>query len=179
MSRFLLPLGGFALLVIVLIVGLKHAPDKSIIPSPLIGKSVPQFSLHNLVDGGPPVRDSLLRGRWSLVNVWGTWCFECKAEHQALLLIKREGQVPIIGIDWKDTDPDAQAWLEQLGNPYDCVGTDHDGRVAIDWGVYGAPESFLVSPDGKIVEKQVGAMTAEIWHQKFLPHLQAAGAGGL
>jgi cytochrome c biogenesis protein CcmG/thiol:disulfide interchange protein DsbE len=180
MTRFLLPLGAFALLVVVLIVGLRHAPEKDIIPSPLIGKSAPQFSLHNLFEGRPEVGNVALRGRWSLVNVWGTWCFECKAEHEALLFIKREGKVPIIGIDWKDNDADAQSWLEQLGNPYDAVGTDHDGRVAIDWGVYGAPESFLISPEGKIVEKRVGAMTPQIWQQKFLPHLQAAiGPGGL
>jgi cytochrome c biogenesis protein CcmG, thiol:disulfide interchange protein DsbE len=176
--RFLLPLGAFALLVVVLIVGLRHAPEKSIIPSPLMGKSAPQFSLHNLFDGQDQVNTGALRGHWTLVNVWGTWCGECRAEHEALLQIKREGQVPIIGIDWKDSDEDAQAWLAQLGNPYESVGTDHDGRVAIDWGVYGAPESFLISPDGKVVEKEVGAITAQIWQQKFLPHLQAGASTG-
>jgi cytochrome c biogenesis protein CcmG, thiol:disulfide interchange protein DsbE len=169
MTRFLLPLGGFALLVVVLIVGLKHAPEKNIIPSPLIGKSAPQFQLHNLFNGQSPVSAVALRGRWSLVNVWGTWCGECRAEHQALLQIKQEGQVPIIGIDWKDQDEEAQEWLTQLGNPYEMVGTDHDGRVAIDWGVYGAPESFLVNPSGTIVYKHIGALSAEIWQQRFLP----------
>ena len=173
MIRFLLPLGAFTLLVVVLIVGLRHAPEKNIIPSPLIGKSAPQFALNNLSDGQTPVSAASLRGHWSLVNVWGTWCPECRAEHDALLQIKREGQVPIIGIDWKDTDDEAQAWLSQLGNPYDTVGTDHDGRVAIDWGVYAAPESFLINPDGVVVYKVIGAMTAEIWHQKCLPLIQA------
>ena len=177
MNRFLLPLTAFALLLVVLIVGLRHAPQKNIIPSPLIGKSAPQFSLNNLLDSSSPVDAQLLRGHWSLVNVWGTWCFECRAEHEALLQIKREGQIPIIGIDWKDQDEDAQAWLQQLGNPYQVVGTDHDGRVAIDWGVYGAPESFLIDPDGKVVDKEVGPMTMQIWQQKFLPHLRRAAGG--
>jgi cytochrome c biogenesis protein CcmG/thiol:disulfide interchange protein DsbE len=176
--RFLLPLGAFALLVVVLIVGLAHAPEKNIIPSPLIGKSAPQFSLHNLFEGQGQVSGAVLRGHWSLVNVWGTWCGECRAEHEALLQIKREGQVPIIGIDWKDTDEDAQSWLTQLGNPYESIGTDHDGRVAIDWGVYGAPESFLVSPEGTVVYKQIGAITPQIWHQKFLPIIQAKMGSG-
>jgi cytochrome c biogenesis protein CcmG/thiol:disulfide interchange protein DsbE len=177
-SRFLLPLAAFGLLLVVLIVGLKHAPQKNIIPSPLIGKSAPAFQLHNLFDGQGPVSAIALKGRWSLVNVWGTWCGECRAEHQALLQIKQEGQVPIIGIDWKDQDEDAQAWLMQLGNPYEAVGTDHDGRVAIDWGVYGAPESFLVNPQGTIVYKQIGAMTPDIWQQRFLPLIRARGVGG-
>jgi cytochrome c biogenesis protein CcmG/thiol:disulfide interchange protein DsbE len=177
MSRFLLPLAAFGLLLVVLIVGLKHAPDKNIIPSPLIGKSAPAFQLRNLFDGQIAVSAVALKGRWSLVNVWGTWCGECRAEHQALLQIKQEGQVPIIGIDWKDQDEDAQAWLTQLGNPYEAVGTDHDGRVAIDWGVYGAPESFLVNPQGMIVYKQIGAMTPQIWQQRFLPLINATGGG--
>jgi cytochrome c biogenesis protein CcmG/thiol:disulfide interchange protein DsbE len=177
-TRFLLPLGVFALLVVVLIAGLQHAPEKNIIPSPLIGRSAPQFSLRNLLDDKTPVSSDLLRGHWSLVNVWGTWCAECRAEHEALLQIQREGQVPIIGIDWKDSDDDAQAWLAQLGNPYASVGTDHDGRVAIDWGVYGAPETFLVSPAGTVVYKQIGAMTPQIWQQQFLPRMRAAEAAG-
>lgn len=185
MTRFLLPLTAFALLVVVLVVGLRHAPQKSIIPSPLIGKGAPQFALRNLFDGQTQVNTGLLKGRWSLVNVWGTWCAECRAEHEALLQIKSEGQVPIIGIDWKDSDEEAQAWLAQLGNPYESVGTDHDGRVAIDWGVYGAPETFLISPAGTVVYKQIGALTPQIWRQKFLPLVlgpagvpAVAGAGG-
>jgi cytochrome c biogenesis protein CcmG/thiol:disulfide interchange protein DsbE len=176
-NRFLLPLAAFALLLVVLVVGLKHAPQKSIIPSPLIGKSAPQFTLRNLFDGRAPVSAALLRGRWSLVNVWGTWCGECRAEHEALLQIKRDGQVPIIGIDWKDQDEDAQSWLEQLGNPYETVGTDHDGRVAIDWGVYAAPESFLISPTGTVVYKQIGAITPQIWREQILPRMRAQAGG--
>jgi len=169
--RFLWPLGVFALLVVVLVVGLVHAPDKGVIHSPLLGKNAPDFSLPNLSPGAAAVTGAQLKGGWHLVNVWGTWCFECRNEHPALLQIQQQGRVPIIGIDWKDEDESARSWLQQLGDPYAAIGTDHDGRVAIDWGVYGAPESFLVDPAGTVVEKWVGAMTPEIWQQKFLPHL--------
>jgi cytochrome c biogenesis protein CcmG/thiol:disulfide interchange protein DsbE len=180
MKRFLLPLGVFALLVIVLAVGIVHAPkngSKEII-SPLLGKPAPQFSLPKLIDASQQLDSKALLGEWHLVNVWGTWCGECRVEHATLLQIKNEGRVPIIGIDWKDEDAAAIAWLTQLGNPYAAIATDHDGRAAIDWGVYGAPESFLVSPQGIIVEKHVGAMSMEDWNQKFLPHLSAAANSG-
>ncbi len=176
MNRFLLPLAGFALLLAVLLVGLARAPQKSILPSPLIGKPVPQFTLPNLFDNTGQVSSDSLKGHWSLVNVWGTWCVECRAEHEVLLQIKQEARVPIIGIDWKDQNEDALTWLEQLGNPYERVGTDRDGRVAIDWGVYGAPESFLISPAGTVVYKHIGAMTPQVWQREFLPRV-AAGPG--
>jgi cytochrome c biogenesis protein CcmG, thiol:disulfide interchange protein DsbE len=177
MNRFLLPLAAFGLLVIVLVVGLMHAPNKELIASPLIGRSAPEFTLPNLNAGDAPVSAAMLHGGWHLVNIWGTWCFECRAEHGELLQIAKAGQVPIIGIDWKDTNADAEQWLTVLGNPYAAVGTDQDGRVAIDWGVYGAPESFLVDPQGKVVEKLVGPMSAELWQDKFLPHLNPAAGG--
>ena len=174
MNRFLLPLAAFALLLVVLLVGLKRAPEKSILPSPLIGKPVPQFTLPNLFDNTQPVSSESLKGHWSLVNVWGTWCVECRAEHQVLLQIKQQAQVPIIGIDWKDQNEDALSWLAQLGNPYALVATDGDGRVAIDWGVYGAPESFLISPAGTVIYKHIGAMTDQVWQREFLPRVNAA-----
>jgi cytochrome c biogenesis protein CcmG, thiol:disulfide interchange protein DsbE len=173
-NRFLLPLAGFVLLLVVLLVGLKRAPDKSILPSPLIGKPVPQFTLPNLFDNAQPVSSESLKGRWLLVNVWGTWCVECRAEHQVLLQIKQQARVPILGIDWKDQNEDALAWLAQLGNPYERVATDRDGRAAIDWGVYGAPESFLINPAGTVVYKHIGAMTEQVWQSEFLPRVNAA-----
>lgn len=174
MNRFVLPLAAFVLLLVVLLVGLKRAPDKNNLPSPLIGKPVPQFTLPNLFDTTQPLSSEALKGHWSLVNVWGTWCVECRAEHAALLQIKQEARVPIIGIDWKDQDEDALTWLAQLGNPYERVGTDHEGRVAIDWGVYGAPESFLINPSGTVVYKHIGAMTSQVWQREFLPRVSAA-----
>jgi cytochrome c biogenesis protein CcmG/thiol:disulfide interchange protein DsbE len=180
MKRSLLPLIAFALIVAVLAFGIFNAPKNGskIIVSPLLGKSAPQFTLPKLIDVGQKYDAGSLRGGWHLVNVWGTWCFECRAEHETLLQIKKQGRVPIIGIDWKDDDAAAVDWLAQLGNPYETVAADHDGRVAIDWGVYGAPESFLVSPQGIVVEKQTGAMTLEDWQSRFLPHLAAAAPTG-
>jgi cytochrome c biogenesis protein CcmG, thiol:disulfide interchange protein DsbE len=177
-KRFLWPLGIFAALVIVLLVGLKHAPEKGVIKSPLIGKAAPEFKVPLLTDGTQHFETAALKGGWHLVNIWGTWCFECRNEHATLLAIKSEGKIPIIGIDWRDEDTAAMQWLSQLGNPYETVAADRDGRVAIDWGVYGAPESFLVNPEGVIVEKQVGAMTIEDWQSRFLPHL-TAGANAI
>ncbi|HEY1725646.1 MAG TPA: DsbE family thiol:disulfide interchange protein [Steroidobacteraceae bacterium] len=178
MNRFLLPLAVFVLLLAVLLVGLRRAPDKSILPSPLIGKPAPQFTLPNLFDNTSPLQSDSLKGHWSLVNVWGTWCVECRAEHSVLLQIKQEARVPIIGIDWRDHDEDALSWLAQLGNPYQRVGTDHDGKVAIDWGVYGAPESFLIDPAGTVVYKHIGPLTMPVWQHEFLPRLsRPAGPG--
>lgn len=178
MNRFLLPLAAFVLLLGVLLVGLKRAPDKANLPSPLIGKPAPQFTLPNLFDNTQSLSSEALKGHWTLVNVWGTWCVECRAEHAALLQIKQEARVPIIGIDWKDQDQEAMSWLAELGNPYQRVGTDHDGRVAIDWGVYGAPESFLVNPSGTVVFKHIGAMTAQVWQRDFLPRVSGAATPG-
>lgn len=118
MNRFVLPLVAFALLLLVLIAGLRHAPEKGVIVSPLLGKAAPQFSLPGLLDEASPLQAQTLRGHWSLVNVWGTWCQECRAEHETLLQIKQQGKVPIFGIDWKDDDTQARAWLAELGNPY-------------------------------------------------------------
>ena len=175
MKRFLLPMGVFALIVLVLAFGIVNAPKHGSkeIPSPLLGKAAPEFTLPKLLDAGQNYQTQALRGDWHLVNVWGTWCGECRAEHATLLQIKNEGRVPIVGIDWNDDDAAALAWLAQLGNPYETVVADRDGRAAIDWGVYGAPESFLVDPQGMVVEKHIGAMTMEDWQRKFLRHLNA------
>jgi cytochrome c biogenesis protein CcmG/thiol:disulfide interchange protein DsbE len=165
--------------VIVLAFGIHNAPkngSKEIV-SPLLGKPAPTISLARLDDPSQKLAPDAFSGRWHLVNVWGTWCVECRAEHSMLLAIKAEGRIPIVGIDWKDEDADARSWLAQLGNPYETVVTDHDGRAAIDWGVYGAPESFLVDPNGIVVEKQIGAISADDWRQRFLSHLPAGGAG--
>jgi len=124
------------------------------------------------------VRSSDLKGRWYLFNVWGTWCFECRAEHETLLEVRRAGVVPLIGLDWKDDDAAARTWLQQLGNPYDAVAADHIGRTAIDWGVYGAPETFLVNPQGVVVYKLVGPLTHEVWAREILPRLSRPGAAG-
>lgn len=170
-----MPMLAFALLVVVLAVGIKRAPEKAIIKSVLIGRPAPAFRLAELGAVGQSVDSRGLAGRWYVLNVWGTWCVECRAEHEALLAIKREGRVPVIGLNWKDEDVAALQWLQQLGNPYDRVAVDRDGRTAIDWGVYGAPESFLVSAQGIVVYKHVGAMTPEVWQREFLTRVAAGG----
>jgi cytochrome c biogenesis protein CcmG/thiol:disulfide interchange protein DsbE len=177
MRRFLWPLVAFALLVVVLAIGLKHAPEKGVIKSPLIGKKAPQYELPDLKDPARTLRSEDLQGGWHVVNVWGTWCGECRVEHSQLLAISREGRVPIIGIDWKDDDAQANAWLASLGDPYARVGADRDGRVSINWGVYGAPESFLVNPAGIVVAKHIGAMTPEKWQQWSSEFVRRAAAG--
>jgi cytochrome c biogenesis protein CcmG, thiol:disulfide interchange protein DsbE len=145
MNRFAIPLGAFALLVVVLAIGIAHSPDK--------------------------VKSSDLRGRWYVFNVWGTWCFACREEHNTLLEIRQQGVVPIIGMDWKDTENDPLGYLKQSGNPYEVIAVDRDGREAIDWGVYGAPETFLVNDKGIVVYKYVGALTPEVWKKQFLSRL--------
>ena len=178
MNRFLLPLGAFVLLAAVLAIGIRHAPEKGVIASPLLGKPAPQFSLPSLTDPARPVRSADLKGRWYLFNVWGTWCVECRAEHETLLRVRRAGVVPLIGLDWKDDDAQALAWLQQLGNPYESVAADRAGRTAIDWGVYGAPETFLVNPQGVVVYKHVGALTYQTWTREILPRVSRTTPAG-
>ena len=170
MNRFLLPMAAFALLVVVLAIGIVRAPEKSVIESVLLGKPAPEFVLPQLASD-TPFDSRSLRGRWHLLNVWGTWCAECRAEHAMLLEIARSGRVPLVGLNWKDEDNLAVQWLKDLGNPYQHVPLDREGRVAIDWGVYGAPETFLVDADGKVVYKHVGPMTPEVWQRQFLARL--------
>ena len=177
MTRFLLPLALIILLAAVLAVGIRHSPEKGVIASPLLGKPAPPFTLPSLTDPAHAVRSADLKGHWYLFNVWGTWCGECRQEHETLLQVRRAAVLPIIGLDWKDDDAQAVAWLTQLGNPYQSVGTDHSGRVAIDWGVYGAPETFLVSPQGVVVYKHVGALTPETWAREILPRVSGLPAG--
>jgi cytochrome c biogenesis protein CcmG, thiol:disulfide interchange protein DsbE len=176
MNRFALPVGVFGLLVVVLAIGIRHSPNKGTIMSPLLGKPAPQFSLPNLTDPARVVSSAGLKGRWYLFNVWGTWCGECRAEHEMLLEVRRAAVVPLVGLDWKDDDAQALSWLAQLGNPYDAVAVDRSGRTAIDWGVYGAPETFLVNPQGIVVFKHVGALTPDVWTRDILPRLAPRAA---
>jgi cytochrome c biogenesis protein CcmG/thiol:disulfide interchange protein DsbE len=169
--RFTLPLVLFALLVVVLAIGIKQSPDKDLIPSPLIGKPAPDFSLPSLTDPAGRVSSTQLRGHWYLFNVWGTWCVSCRAEHSMLLKIKQSGLIPLVGLDWKDDRYDALSFLKQEGDPYETIAVDQDGSEAIMWGVYGAPETFLVNPQGIVVYKFIGPITEEAWEQQILPRL--------
>jgi cytochrome c biogenesis protein CcmG/thiol:disulfide interchange protein DsbE len=174
--RFLLPALAFAALVGFFIVVQKK--DPGVIRSPLIGKPAPAFSLESLGDPAWRVGSADFAGRPWLLNVWATWCGGCREEHQTLLAIARENRVPMMGLNWRDDRNLALRWLEQLGNPYVAVAYDPEGRTAIDWGVYGAPETFLIGADGRVLQKQIGPITREIWQRDFVPHLQPAGGEG-
>ena len=168
-NRFLLPLGSFALLVVLLMVGLKQAPEKGIIISPLVGKSAPAYALPDLLDAAAQVTSDDFKGQWHLINVWGSWCYACRDEHPVLLEIQRQNVVPIVGIDWNDEQAAGQEWLTKLGNPYKRVAVDREGRTALAYGVTAAPESFLIDPQGVIVKKITGVITPKIWQEQLLP----------
>lgn len=175
MLKYLLPVGLFAALVGFLYWGLGR--DKETLPSPLIGKPAPIFELTRLEDPGKMFSNTELAGKPYVLNVWGSWCVGCRQEHGALLEIARRGEVPIVGLNYNDERQSALSWLEQLGNPYAVNAFDGEGRVAIDWGVYGAPETFLIGANGKVIKKHVAPMTVEIWEQEFVPLLPQAKAG--
>ena len=172
--KFIIPLALFGLLGLALFKGLSLNPRE--VPSPLIGKPAPEFTLPSLQDAGYPVSSKELLGQPWVLNVWGTWCGGCRQEHDTLLAIAAQKAVPIVGLNWKDDNALAQQWLRQLGNPYAVVAEDREGRTAIDWGVYGAPETFLIGPDGKVLFKHIAPMTMEVWNAEFLPRIQAANA---
>ena len=176
MLKFIIPFGLFLLLAVFLFVGLHR--DPSYVPSPLIGKPAPEFSLPSLQDPSYPVSTREMKGRTWVLNVWGTWCGGCRKEHETLVAIAKQSSVPLIGLDWKDEDAAAQDWLKTLGNPYAAVAVDHEGRAAIDWGVYGAPETFLIGPDGIVIYKHIAPMSLETWNQEFRPRIEAANAKG-
>ena len=174
MAKFVVPFALFLLLGVFLFIGLQR--DPSYVPSPLIGKPAPQFSLPSLQDAAYPVSSQELLGQPWVLNVWGTWCAGCRQEHDTLLAIARQKTVPIVGLNWKDDNALAQKWLSDLGNPYSVVAEDREGRTAIDWGVYGAPETFLIGPDGVVLFKHIAPMTMEVWNKEFLPRIEASRA---
>jgi cytochrome c biogenesis protein CcmG/thiol:disulfide interchange protein DsbE len=161
------PLMLYIALAVLLGVGLTLNPRE--IPSPLIGKPVPTFSL-------PPVKGRLLglssanlKGEVSLVNVFASWCTACREEHPLLMEIREKGIIPVHGLNYKDKPDDAEKWLAELGDPYTRTGADINGRVGIDWGVYGVPETFVIDRNGRIAYKQIGPLTPEILRDKIIP----------
>ncbi|HXS28833.1 MAG TPA: DsbE family thiol:disulfide interchange protein [Steroidobacteraceae bacterium] len=169
--RFIIPLAAFVAIAAVLGVGIKNSGTVGEIKSPLVGKPAPNWSLPVLDQPGRTFGSKELAGKWYVLNFWGSWCFACKDEHQELLKISSSSSVPIIGVDWRDDDGSARNFLDTLGDPYATVATDHDGRVVVDWGVYGAPESFLVNPEGVVVYKKIGPITPEEWNKNFASRL--------
>ncbi|MGV6826183.1 MAG: DsbE family thiol:disulfide interchange protein, partial [bacterium] len=169
MNRFIWPFVIFIALVGLLYVGLSLNPRE--VPSPLIGKAAPGFNLPDLHNPGKTVSPEAMRGKPWLLNVWGTWCPECWKEHAYLVELAGSGKIQIVGLNWKDDAAEAQSMLARLGNPFVMVGVDQQGNAAIDWGVYGAPETFLVDAQGIVRVKHTGAMTPTVWEQKFVPLL--------
>lgn len=169
MWRYFVPVAVFAVIAAFFYGGLYRNP--SAVTSPLVGKPVPEFSLPSVRDPAVEVGSSDLRGNVSLVNVWGTWCVECRHEHAFLLDVAQSG-VPIYGLNLKDDRNAAIEWLDRLGDPYVASAFDEDGTVAIDWGVYGAPETFLVGRDGTILHKHISPLTPAVWRRDFLPLIQ-------
>jgi len=147
--------------------------DPHAIQSPLLNKAAPAFDLPALQNAAERVRSSDYRGRFVVFNVWGSWCVACREEHESLLKLQLERGVEIVGIDWKDDPNEAQRYLQKLGNPYRHVAVDRDGSIAINYGVYGAPESFLIAPNGVIVAKHTGPLTVEAFAQEFAPLMNA------
>lgn len=169
MWRYVAPLAIFVVIAAFFFVGLGMNPNY--VPSPLVGKPVPTFSLPSVTDPAATVSSETLTGSVSLVNVWGTWCVECRHEHGFLVELARAG-MPIYGLNVKDERGLAIEWLDRLGNPYVSSGFDPEGVAAVDWGVTGAPETFLIGKDGTILHKHISPLTPRIWQRDFLPLLK-------
>lgn len=165
--RLLLPLALFLILVVFLGVGLSRDPRE--VPSPLVGAPAPAFSLVQLHDPAKRWGTSDMHGQVWLLNVWASWCVACRVEHPLLVQLAQAKIVPVVGLNYKDKNDDGKAWLAQYGNPYRVSVVDSDGRVGIDWGVYGVPETFVVDKSGVVRYKQIGPLTVEALEKKILP----------
>ncbi len=167
MNKFLIPLGIFLVLLIFLFVGLGLNPRE--IPSPLIDKPAPQFKLTQLHDPSKMLTTADMQGKVWLLNVWASWCVSCREEHPILVALGKSDIVPIIGLNYKDESAAGLKWLAQNGDPYNLSIVDRDGRVGIDYGVYGVPETFVIDKHGTIRYKQIGPITTAALEQKILP----------
>ena len=165
-----IPMLVFLVMAVFLGIGLTMNPRD--VPSPLIGKPVPEFSLPPVQGRTLGLASTDLRGQVSMVNVFASWCVACREEHPLLMELGKAGIVPIHGLNYKDKPDDAQAWLDQLGDPYTRTGADISGRVGIDWGVYGVPETFIIDRDGLIVHKHIGAITPEALRKTIMPIIE-------
>ena len=168
--RFAIPLSIFVFMVGLLGYGLTLDPKK--VPSPLIGKSAPAFSLSVLHRPELRLSQKDMLGQVWVLNVWASWCVSCRAEHEIITNLAKQKLTPIIGLNYKDPSKDAKAWLKQFGNPYMASIIDLDGRVGIDWGVYGVPETFIIGKDGLIKYKHIGPVTQESLDAEVIPMLK-------
>jgi cytochrome c biogenesis protein CcmG/thiol:disulfide interchange protein DsbE len=167
MSKKLIPLGIFLVLLVFLAIGLTRDPRE--IPSPLIGKPAPDFTAPVLNGNGLQFSNKDMLGKVWLLNTWASWCVACRQEHPLLVEFAKTKMLPIVGLDYKDKDAEGLKWIARLGNPYDVSITDADGRIGIDYGVYGVPESYLIDKAGTIRYKQIGPFTEESIRDKLIP----------
>lgn len=170
MKRYLLPLALFLVLLGFLGIGLRLNPRE--VPSPLIGKPAPSFAIARLDDPARSVSPAQMLGKVWVFNVWASWCAACRIEHPLLLSFARSGRVPVVGLNYKDSRADAAAWLRAHGDPYSASAFDQDGRVGIDYGVYGVPETFIIDRRGIIRYKHVGPLTEQVLKEKVLPLIE-------
>jgi len=160
---FFIMIGGFAYMLNLTNTGEYNPRD---IPTEFIGRAAPAINVPDLYNESEVVKTSDMKGKVWLFNVWGTWCPECWREHKYLMELSRSG-VPIVGLNWRDERAEAKDMLTKMGNPFLKIGYDPDSSVAIDWGVYGAPETFLINAEGMVVAKHAGGVTPAVWQEKF------------
>ena len=172
--KFIVPLAVFVLLAAFLALGLTRDPRE--VPSPFIGKAAPAFRLEQVADASAAFAPADMKGKVWLLNVWASWCASCRIEHPLLVEMAKKNVVPIVGLNYKDRREDALQWLARFGNPYALSAHDIDGKVGIDYGVYGAPETFVIDKQGVIRYKQIGPITPEALEKKIMPLLRELNA---
>ena len=175
MKRYLIPLAVFVVLAGFLAVGLKLKPRE--VPSPLIGRAAPAFTLPRLDDPGLGMPLADLKGRVLVINVFASWCTPCLAEHPFVTELARSTKAQVVGLNYKDKPEDAQAWLARHGNPYAQVLVDRDGRVGLDYGVYGVPETFVIDTEGVVRHKHIGPITPEALRDELVPLVRRLTGG--
>jgi cytochrome c biogenesis protein CcmG/thiol:disulfide interchange protein DsbE len=172
--KFIIPLAVFALLAVFLAVGLTRDPRE--VPSPFIGKPAPAFKLERVADASAAFTPEDMKGKVWLLNVWASWCASCRVEHPVLVDMAKKNLVPIVGLNYKDQREDALKWLARYGDPYTLSAYDVQGKVGIDYGVYGAPETFVIDKQGVIRYKQIGPITNEALEKTILPLIRKLNA---
>lgn len=176
-KQFMTPLIVFALLVVLLVVGLMKAQYIRDVPSPLIGKPTPQFSLSTVEDQQQTMSSDEFKGQVSLVNIWASWCVSCRAEHEVLNYAAQQENLKIYGINYKDELADARRWLKNRGNPYVKSAFDENGLLGIDWGVYGVPETFVIDDKGSIRYKHTGPIYIDDLKNIIIPCIESLKSG--
>lgn len=172
--KYIIPLAVFLGLAVFFAIGLTR--DPRVVPSPFIDKPAPAFKLAQLHEPKLAFAPEEMKGKVWMLNVWASWCVSCRVEHPVLVEMQRKQVVPIVGLNYKDKREDAVAWLQKFGNPYELSAWDIDGRVGIDYGVYGAPETFLIDKQGVIRHKQIGPITPEALEKVIIPLIRKLNA---